>query len=38
MYGLARPVARDRSRELLPLSELDSEPSKLIGDYSKGMP
>jgi ABC-2 type transport system ATP-binding protein len=37
MYGLTRPVARERSRELLALFELDSEPRKLIGDYSKGM-
>src|SRR6202011_1467150 len=37
MYGLARPVARERSRELLALFELDGEPGKLIGDYSKGM-
>src|SRR5438477_4912646 len=37
MYGLARPVARERARELLALFELDGEPRKLIGDYSKGM-
>ena len=37
MYGLARPTARERSRELLALFELDAEPGKLIGDYSKGM-
>jgi ABC-2 type transport system ATP-binding protein len=37
MYGLARPVARERSKELLALFELDAEPGKLIGDYSKGM-
>jgi len=37
MYGLDRGVARERSRELLELFELDSEPRKLIGDYSKGM-
>ncbi|HYL77859.1 MAG TPA: ABC transporter ATP-binding protein [Bryobacteraceae bacterium] len=37
MYGLARPVARERARELLALFELDAEPRKLIGDYSKGM-
>jgi ABC-2 type transport system ATP-binding protein len=37
MYGLARPLARERARELLGLFELDSEPRKLIGDYSKGM-
>ena len=37
MYGLARPLARERARELLALFELDGEPRKLIGDYSKGM-
>jgi len=37
MYGLTRPVARERSQELLALFELDAEPRKLIGDYSKGM-
>jgi ABC-2 type transport system ATP-binding protein len=37
MYGLARPLAKERSRELLALFELDGEPGKLIGDYSKGM-
>src|SRR5579862_9310916 len=37
MYGLERGVARERSQELLELFELDSEPRKLIGDYSKGM-
>src|SRR5580698_4760012 len=37
MYGLTRPIARERSRELLALFELDSQPGKLIGDYSKGM-
>jgi ABC-2 type transport system ATP-binding protein len=37
MYGLARPLAKERARELLGLFELDSEPRKLIGDYSKGM-
>ena len=37
MYGLARPLARERARELLTLFELDSDPRKLIGDYSKGM-
>ena len=37
MYGLDRPVARERARELLALFELDGEPRKLIGDYSKGM-
>jgi ABC-2 type transport system ATP-binding protein len=37
MYGLARPKARERSKELLALFELDGDPRKLIGDYSKGM-
>jgi ABC-2 type transport system ATP-binding protein len=37
MYGLARPVARDRAQELLRLFALDQEPYKLIADYSKGM-
>src|SRR5579871_1765303 len=37
MYGLDRTVARERSRELLALFELDAEPGKLIGEYSKGM-
>jgi ABC-2 type transport system ATP-binding protein len=37
MYGLERSVARERGRELLALFELDSEPRKLIADYSKGM-
>lgn len=37
MYGLDPAIARERSRELLALFELDAEPSKLIGDYSKGM-
>ncbi len=37
MYGLDRLQARERARELLTLFELDGEPRKLIGDYSKGM-
>ncbi len=37
MYGLARVVARERARELLALFELDTETSKLIAGYSKGM-
>src|ERR1700730_5849607 len=37
MYGLARPPAAERSRELLTIFELDWDPRKLIGDYSKGM-
>src|ERR1700693_3227808 len=35
MYGLARPLAKERARELLVLFELDGEPGKLIGDYSQ---
>lgn len=37
MYGLARPVARERARELMALFELDGAGHKLIADYSKGM-
>ena len=37
MYGLARPVARERAGELLELFELDENGRKLIAEYSKGM-
>ena len=37
MYGLARPVARERAAELLSLFELTGSQGKLIGEYSKGM-
>ena len=37
MYGLDRLRARERAGELLALFQLDAEPRKLIGDYSKGM-
>ena len=37
MYGLARPLARERAGELLTLFELDGQPRKLIAEYSKGM-
>jgi ABC-2 type transport system ATP-binding protein len=37
MYGLARPVARERAGELLTLFELSEQPRKLIAEYSKGM-
>jgi ABC-2 type transport system ATP-binding protein len=37
MYGLARPVARERARELLGLFELQDNGGKLIAEYSKGM-
>jgi ABC-2 type transport system ATP-binding protein len=36
MYGLARPVAIERARDLLDLLELAND-RKLIGEYSKGM-
>src|SRR4051795_155233 len=37
MYGLTRPVARDRSKALLALFELSENGRKLIAEYSKGM-
>jgi ABC-2 type transport system ATP-binding protein len=37
MYGLARPVARERSKALLALFELSENGRKLIAEYSKGM-
>jgi ABC-2 type transport system ATP-binding protein len=37
MYGLARPVARERARALMGLFELDENRKKLIAEYSKGM-
>src|SRR5437868_10536261 len=37
MYGLARPVARERAKALLALFELDENGRKLIAEYSKGM-
>jgi ABC-2 type transport system ATP-binding protein len=37
MYGLSRPVARERSGELLELFELAGQRRKLIAEYSKGM-
>jgi ABC-2 type transport system ATP-binding protein len=37
MYGLEKPVARERAGELLGLFELAGDSRKLIGDYSKGM-
>jgi ABC-2 type transport system ATP-binding protein len=37
MYGLARPVAKERASELLGLFELADQPRKLIAEYSKGM-
>ena len=37
IYGLARPMARERAAELLALFELDTAHKKLIAEYSKGM-
>src|SRR5512142_2059499 len=37
IYGLERPVARERSQELLTLFELGDASRKLIAEYSKGM-
>ena len=37
LFGLERPLARERSRELLELFELNENRRKLIGEYSKGM-
>jgi ABC-2 type transport system ATP-binding protein len=37
MYTLPRDTARERSRELLTLFELDNNAGKLIAEYSKGM-
>ncbi|MGH9667924.1 MAG: ABC transporter ATP-binding protein [Bryobacteraceae bacterium] len=37
MYGLARATAKERAGELLELFELQGNPKKLIGEYSKGM-
>ena len=37
VYGLERPVARERSAELLELFELAGDRKKLIAEYSKGM-
>jgi len=37
MYGLQQSVARERSRELLGLFEMDGHGRKLITEYSKGM-
>jgi ABC-2 type transport system ATP-binding protein len=37
MYGLPRDQARERTRELLELFQLDADPRKLILEYSKGM-
>src|SRR5689334_6889673 len=37
MYGLERPVARERAAALMSLFELDEHRRKLIAEYSKGM-
>ncbi|MGH9638646.1 MAG: ABC transporter ATP-binding protein [Bryobacteraceae bacterium] len=37
LYGLSRPLAKERGRELLELFRLHEHGRKLIGDYSKGM-
>ncbi|MEO8025136.1 MAG: ABC transporter ATP-binding protein [Bryobacteraceae bacterium] len=37
LYSLPRATARERTRELLALFELDTNVKKLIGEYSKGM-
>ncbi|MBV9158161.1 MAG: ABC transporter ATP-binding protein [Acidobacteriaceae bacterium] len=37
LYGLSRPLAKERGRELLDLFELSENRRKLIGEYSKGM-
>lgn len=37
MYGIGRPMARERARELLDLFQLAGNERKLIAEYSKGM-
>ena len=37
LYGLARPLAKERGSELLDLFQLSENARKLIGEYSKGM-
>jgi len=37
LYGLSRIIAKERSRELLDLFQLNENDRKLIGEYSKGM-
>ncbi|HZQ52212.1 MAG TPA: ABC transporter ATP-binding protein [Bryobacteraceae bacterium] len=37
LYGLPRPLARERANELLDLFQLAEDNRKLIGGYSKGM-
>lgn len=37
LYALPRGPAKERTRELLEMFELNENPRKLIGEYSKGM-
>lgn len=37
MYGLTKPIAKERARELLTLFDLAQSDRKLTGEYSKGM-
>ncbi len=37
LYGIPRPVAKERGAELLELLQLHENRRKLIGEYSKGM-
>lgn len=37
LYTLSRPLARERSGELLDLFQLNENKRKLVGEYSKGM-
>jgi ABC-2 type transport system ATP-binding protein len=37
IYGLPRPVAKERTEELLDLFELSSAARKIVREYSKGM-
>ena len=37
LYGLPKPQAKERGRELLNLFQLSENARKLIGEYSKGM-
>jgi ABC-2 type transport system ATP-binding protein len=37
IYGVGKSLTRERAKQLLELFELDSEPRKLIGEFSKGM-
>ncbi len=37
LYGLPKPVAKERAAELMQLFELQEANRKLVGEYSKGM-